>query len=492
MLPFNWIRSLTLTWPTNRRDRVRRSTLEVQLLEGRLVPDGMSLVGNWNGSVPLYSDGWGETNYAYIAHYANNNGLHIVDISDPTNPVLASTFLSASGWNDLRDVEVEQIGKRTIAFASSDTGGGLLIVDVTDHTAPQELYRITAADGGTNTVHTVSVDGNYLYEADSRTPNIRVFDVSTPEQPTFVRIIQSDSGGPVHEVTALNGRLYTAVIDSRGASEVYDITNVGDPSLPVPLLSSIPSGSSAHTAWPSDDGTIVAVARETAGGDVRLWDISDLSTPVLDAVISLPRSETYSLHEVMIDGNLLYISAYQAGVLVYDITDPTNPVQIGSYKTNNLQPPFTGYDGCWGVFPFLGQDRILAFDMRTGISILSLDQPAAAHRLNSKPPHMATSRTTAESSLSAREVLFASTAQGIPNHREAGAGDWVVFAGTVDRAERTRVAVIADADVSPLQGLSWMRSVSDVGLRHVSPSGDAASSVQATSAVEILGELTRE
>jgi hypothetical protein len=409
-----------VAWIKNTLSRGRRGSrvprrlnhiAQLQLLEDRVLLDGMSLVGQFDNGTALYSDGWGESNYAYIGHYANNNGMQIIDISDPTNPTLASTFLSASGWNDFRDMEVTQQGDRTIAFCSSDTGGGVIVVDVTDRTAPVELYRITSADGGTNTVHTLSVDGDFLYEADSRTPNIRVFDISVPEQPAFLRIIHSDSNGPVHEVTALNGRLYTAVIDSVGASEVYDISNVGDPNTPVTLISSIPSGSSAHTAWPTDDGNIVAVARETAGGDVRLWDISDPSTPVLASTISLPRSETYSLHQVMIDGNLLYISAYQAGVLVYDITDPTAPVQVGSYKTNDLQPPFNGYDGCWGVFPFLGQDRILAFDMRTGLSVLSLDgmSSAANKAHHGKLSHNSANALTSQE----RTLVLASTNHGV-------------------------------------------------------------------------------
>src|SRR5262249_50438426 len=126
--------------------------LQVECLEDRLVLDGLTFQGNWNAGGPLYSDGWGErvvSNdgeqfYAYLGHYGNNNGLHIIDITDPTNPTLASTFLSASGFNDFRDVEIIQQYGRSIAFASSDTGGGVLVIDVTDHAAPRELYRITA------------------------------------------------------------------------------------------------------------------------------------------------------------------------------------------------------------------------------------------------------------------------------------------------------------------------------------------------------------
>src|SRR5262249_5809975 len=151
------------------------------------------------------------------------------------------------GWNDFRDVETVQRGRRTFGFFSSDIGGGLIIANVTDPANPKELYRITTADGGTNTVHTLSVDGNYLYEADALPATVRVFNITNPSKPVKVRDIVTTTGA-VHEVTALNGRLYTAGIFSNPRSEIYDISNVGDITKPVTLLSLIFPGDYVHTA----------------------------------------------------------------------------------------------------------------------------------------------------------------------------------------------------------------------------------------------------
>src|SRR5262249_48942515 len=74
------------------------------------------------------------------------------------------------------------------------------------------------------------------------------------------------------------------------------------------------------------------------------------------------------------------IAAYEAGVLVYDISDPANPVQVGSYKT--YYGPITE-TGAWGVYAYFGTNEILAFDMQTGLYILSLDNPPA---LVGRPP----------------------------------------------------------------------------------------------------------
>jgi hypothetical protein len=206
------------------------------------------------------------------------------------------------------------------------------------------------------------------------------------------------------------------------------------------------------------------------------------------------------------------------GVLVVDVADPSQPRIV-----SEIGAPFEGNANETSrelrVWPDASLLMIMNFTCDRGLHAcqggsvrptikfydLSGDYAAhpelisAAHRLNSKPPHMATSRTTAESSLSAREILFASTAQGVPNQREAGAGHWndnrSLSASTVDRAEGswpTYSTVIAEADASPRQSLSSMHSVNDLGLRHVSLVDDAAWGVRATSAVSIVGELTRE
>src|SRR5262249_29181535 len=155
-----------------------------------------------------------------------------------------------------------------------------------------------------------SVDSNYLYEADSRTDTVRVFNITNPSKPVKVRDIVTTTGA-VHEVTALNGRLYTAGIFSNPRSEIYDITNVGDITKPVPLLSLISPGDSAHPAGPTEDGKFLAIPRERQGGAPSFWDVSDLANPKLPWSIQLPITEAYCAHQVIVQGDRLYASWYQ-------------------------------------------------------------------------------------------------------------------------------------------------------------------------------------
>lgn len=362
-------RAQTVALPNRPGRRTAKRPLSVERMESRLLLSGMSLVGQWDGHNHTYADVWGHGNFGYVTHFGNPGGVDIIDLTDPTNPTLASVFLGAA-FNELKDVEVARIGSQDIGFFSHDGGGGVYVVDVTNPYNPVELTRITSTIGGLNSVHTLTVSGNYLYEVDSQTPNIKVFDVSNPSTPVLVRTIVSPSNGPVHEATALGGRLYTAVINTTGFADVFDISDVANSA---PLITSFVTGPRAHTSWPTEDGNFLVVARETTGGDVRIFDISNPASVTLVATISVPTTQAHSSHQVMVMGDRLYVSWYQAGVRVYDISNPASPVFVADYDT--FPGAVSGFNGCWGVYPYLGTDRILASDMQTGLYVLSIPEP---------------------------------------------------------------------------------------------------------------------
>ena len=76
----------------------------------------------------------------------------------------------------------------------------------------------------------------------------------------------------------------------------------------------------------------------------------------------------------------LYISYYEDGVQVYDVSNPAAPSRIAYYDTYEPNNG-TGYGstssfhGCWGVYPFMSSGCILATDIETGFYTLELDLP---------------------------------------------------------------------------------------------------------------------
>jgi len=306
-----------------------------------------------------YGDVWGEGNYAYLASY-NGNGVMVIDISDPSSPKLAGHYNPAENGRIQDVVVINGIG-----YFGAENRGGLHIVDVRNPANPVLLSQVNTDKNGHANVHEIFVADGVLYEADSRTNRVKVFDVTNPAAPVFVRDIDTNDPA-VHAAIVVNGRLFTSGL--RGKTDIYDVRRVltEQPA----HLGTVDSGTGSHSSWVSNDGKIMAVARETPNGDVRLFDITNPSSATLISTIS-PQSlgiEAFSPHNPYIVGNLLFVSWYQAGLVVIDITNPQQPRLAGSYDT--FPGTTTGFKGCWGVYPFLGFDRTLLSDMDGGLLIV--------------------------------------------------------------------------------------------------------------------------
>ncbi len=318
-----------------------------------------------------YGDVWGQTingtDYAFVGSFGGR-GVAIVDLQSPSAPALATHFNpirpGTSSTNEVfKDVKV--VGD--VGYFASDNGGGVYVVGLANPASPTTLSRITSATpgGGFNSIHNISVENGFLYEADSRTGVVKVFDVSDPTTPTHVQDI-AVSSGRIHDVTALNGKLYTS--DLNGQTAIYDVSNVGTTG--AASLGSFASGGSTHSNWVTPDGQHLVSARETSNGDIRIYNISDPMNVLLEA--SIDRStigiDAFSPHNPVVMGDLLYVSWYQAGLQVFDISDPTNPLYLDGFDTF----PGVGstFDGNWGVYPFLGTDRVLLSDLDSGLFIV--------------------------------------------------------------------------------------------------------------------------
>jgi hypothetical protein len=310
------------------RSRIRRIKPRLEGLESREAPAGLNLVSNWNGDGTNYGDLCVSGNYAYIGHVAGHLGVDIIDISNPADPVAVANFKGNADGN-LRDLDVENnIG---YFMSNNSVTGGVYVVDVHDPTHPLQLAFIPMSASGVTGQHSVAVSGSYLYETTGNSPLVPVFDISNPSAPVFVRNLVSPSGAFSHEVTVVNNRLYVGMMNNIGYTDIWDISQVGNTSVTVPLLTEFVSGPGTHTVWPSADGNYVWVSHELDGGTASVFDIHNLAKPFLAGQIApLPLTEAGSLQDVQVVGNLLYISWYQAGIYVFDISNPTNAVLIGS------------------------------------------------------------------------------------------------------------------------------------------------------------------
>ena len=325
-----------------------------------------------------YANVWGNVGktgtFAYVGSY-DANGMLIFDITNPDAPILASNYTykvsnpvcGTNCDNQLEDVEVQN----GIGYFASNTVGGIHIVDVSNPYAPKLITRITSAIGGWDGVHTVLVNGDYLYVPHFLVdPYMQVWNISNPAAPVLMWTFLTTDPNSVRASSIFGKTLYTS--GWGGHTDIWDVTNIATE--PPQLLGTILSGNESHSSSVTPDGNYLVGSREldANGGDVRIYNVSNPANVSQASLITMPEFgiESVSPHNPAVVGNLLYNSWYDAGLMVFDITNRTNPVLVGSYDTWPGAITLGTYDGDWGVYPYLGQNEILVSDQDTGLYIL--------------------------------------------------------------------------------------------------------------------------
>ena len=100
---------------------------------------------------------------------------------------------------------------------------------------------------------------------------------------------------------------------------------------------------------------------------LRVFDLTSLTDPVLAKVWTGP-TEAID-HNGYVRGNRYYMSNYTRGFTVLDITTPAEPVEVGYFDTHPVSDS-RGFDGAWGVYPFLPSGSILVSDFSSGFYVL--------------------------------------------------------------------------------------------------------------------------
>jgi hypothetical protein len=343
----------------------------------------------------VYGDVWAENGYAYVGTDINGGGVNVFSISNPANPI----FLTKYAGNQFEDVEVWD----GLGYFSSDvdsTGTGVDIVDLSIPSDPILLSRFDETDCnaigcGFGKVHTVSVaktadDRSFLYTTDNMyTDQVKIVDVTscvkTPTcNPQLAATVDMGLNSNIfsHEVIVRNDRMYVASKNNNnntgdGWVNIYD---VHDPANPV-LLKKFLSGGRTHTAVPSADGKLLITAEEHPTSvsnptNVKIYDISMINSPndpdspvLLSTLNSINVGiDAYSPHHPHLHGNLLFLPWYEAGLQVFNISDPTHPVRVGAFDTYSGTQ--LNYNGNWGVDLSLGLKRVMLSDRARGLIVV--------------------------------------------------------------------------------------------------------------------------
>jgi len=242
-----------------------------------------------------------------VAYLANDDdGLRVVDVSDPTAPFVVSTF--------------GDIGRAQRLAVSADGGlvaitdryeGVFRLFDVTDPASPEQVAFVDNYDYALD----IALDGHFAYLA-NRTNGLRIYDISDASSPTEVRSVNGDGqteGVSVHEGIAYLANHYAglSLVDIAVPAEAHE-------------LGSIEAFSELRRA--DMDGGLAMAA---AGGQLITFDVSDPTAPTAFGAFH-PYGYANS---VLIDGDLAYVASDYGGLHVIDVSDPSEPVVVGTAET---------------------------------------------------------------------------------------------------------------------------------------------------------------
>ncbi len=348
---------------------------------------------------------------------------HIDCSGTDTYPVVVEPGLLAVGHHS-SDCTTDQAASRT---APTQRNNGVYLVDVSgidpDATLEENTIRngdpriigsvgVRGAAGGWST-HTITVHPTkpYLYvlpgglvNGDSAT---RIIDISDPTAPRLAATFSHNQAG-CHDLQFLiaeDGEF--AFCAGLGEVQTWDVTDVEKPV----VIGSItnPGIQFPHNAVPSPDGTLLVINDEAFAahecqtqtslfGSLWVYDITDRANPALVSRIAPPVGASavgYSgMDLVGVDGrpfgvnsgwtrswcaahnynfvpgtNTVVAGWFNGGVTVEDLSDPTTPRRIASYRA----APSIVYTA---HFHQAGPDqpgRIYVNDLNRGMEVLEVD-----------------------------------------------------------------------------------------------------------------------
>lgn len=195
--------------------------------------------------------------------------------------------------------------------------------------------------------------------------SIEIWDIKTdPENPRYLNTFNQNHS--VHDMTAVGDFVYVA----EGNESGFSIWNVKTPQQPIFVVrwTTIP-GNFAHNIWPSGDGSIVVTTEEIPVGlPARVWKLNGSAPPT---PLSSFQVGNATPHNVIMEGNMAYLSHYSAGAAVYDLSKPATPRLVAHVDTNL----YTGSNlaGCWGVYKFPGQPWMICSDIDQGFKLIRID-----------------------------------------------------------------------------------------------------------------------
>ena len=291
---------------------------------------------------------------AYLGTHLGGDRLYTIDVSDPAKPVVVDSV--QANTRVINDIMTDKEGK-VLVFTregAADRRNGIVICTLEDPLHPKVAAEFT--EGVTAGVHSAFIYsqpkyGTQVYLTNDGTGALHIVDITDPTKPKELgrwKTPRADYGRSLHDIDVQDGLVYASWWhDGMVILDVGNGVKGGSPSNPQ-LVSQFKYNLDSlyrqvaetggpgfirgtHTAWRHKNYVFVAdeVFGVDAGsalfkgqpsrayGRLHVLDVSDLAHP---KEVAWYEPEYGGVHNVWVAGDTLYMGAYNAGFLAFDVS----------------------------------------------------------------------------------------------------------------------------------------------------------------------------
>jgi hypothetical protein len=353
--------------------------------------------------------------YAYVTRRYQDLGVDIIDLRDINNPNAAKKAKVGCKWRmenpelhqgagALNPMYFKHKGRYylTIAFqfsaAGPDNDLGAIVLDVTglpNCATIKEVGRIRDAElpGGFHESYTYKhSSGAPLLLTTSTGPHANIYDMDKflKGEPALAGRVPVPQGASqnnqrgyhdfyvAYDTQDKQDRFYGA---GAGGYYVYDISDVAAPKL-ITAATGLSGVANGHTFTPDPLGRFAVIETEYQYAPLRMIDLKPdgkTNAAQINRTIGAWTPNWRNLpHNHEVRWPYVFVSAYEDGLHIMNMMDPTNPISVGYFDTyegphNSSQPGGGITNGNWGVDVRNADGLIVGSDASTGFWAIKME-----------------------------------------------------------------------------------------------------------------------
>lgn len=330
---------------------------------------------NPRGGGHSYANVWGYAaggrEYAILGA---DDGTSIIDVTNPSLPKeVAHIPGPESQWRELRTYQ--HYAYVVTEGGSPDNLIGVHIIDLSNLPASATLVKRYVGRLNHGTVHTVSIDGKFLYLNGARNNSTLgamnlILDLSDPVNPVEVGAWEQNYW---HDSQSKNDTIFASAIYGDGI-QVFDARDKKN--LKLISQTNYPANFT-HNIWMTDDNKYITQTDEEPNMPLNFWDVSVIKNLKLKAEYLAGKNAM--AHNAHTSGNLVHVAYYEDGYRVFDISNRNAPVCVGSYDVDGQLSRLGSFTSVWGVYPYLPSGNILLSDIERGLVVIKLTNSAPGY-----------------------------------------------------------------------------------------------------------------